>query len=61
MCGDCCVLTTGGAGQWAICLACDRGHGRSLSSGWASLLGFILKPLLLLVLASVLLYLLTGR
>jgi hypothetical protein len=61
VCGDCCVLTTGGAGQWAICLGCDRSQGRSLGASWASLLGFILKPLLVLVLASVLLYLLTGR
>ena len=55
------MLTTGGAGQWAICLACDRSHGRSLSGGWGSLLGFILKPLLVLLVASVILYLVTGR
>ncbi len=29
VCGDCCVLTEGGAKVWAICLACDRRAGRS--------------------------------
>lgn len=35
MCGDCCVLTDGGAQTWAICLDCDRKQGRSLSSRWS--------------------------
>jgi hypothetical protein len=61
VCGDCCVLTTESAGQWAICLACDRSGGRSLRSGWVSLLVFLLKPILALLLLSAVLYLLTGR
>jgi hypothetical protein len=55
------VLTTESAGQWAICLACDRSGGRSLRSGWVSLLVFLLKPILALLLLSAVLYLLTGR
>lgn len=61
MCGDCCVLTTGGAETWAICLTCERHQGRSLRERWVSLLGFLLKPLVVLILVSVALYLLTGR
>lgn len=34
VCGDCCTLTEGGAQRWAICLACDRKKGRSLSGPW---------------------------
>lgn len=33
-CGDCCVLTEGGVGVFAICLACNKKGGRSLTSGW---------------------------
>ncbi|MBS2017100.1 MAG: hypothetical protein JST00_29710 [Deltaproteobacteria bacterium] len=37
VCGDCCVLTDGGAQTWAICLDCDRRGGRSLSARWSGL------------------------
>ncbi|MFO0741475.1 MAG: hypothetical protein U0270_36600 [Labilithrix sp.] len=37
VCGDCCVLTEGGAQTWAICLECDRKKGRSLSGRWGGL------------------------
>ena len=34
-CGDCSVLTEGGAKLWAICLSCERRGGKSLRSGWS--------------------------
>jgi len=34
-CGDCSVLTEGGAKLWAICLRCERRGGRSLGGGWS--------------------------
>jgi hypothetical protein len=37
VCGDCCTLTEGGVQVFAICLACDRKGGRSLSPAWRSL------------------------
>jgi len=60
VCGDCCVLTSGGATPWAICLECDRRHGRSLRRGWLTVLGWLAKPMLLLVGLYVLLYWLLG-
>ena len=35
VCGDCCVLTEGGARVYAICLGCNRHSGRSLTPGLA--------------------------
>ncbi len=55
VCGDCCTLTEGGAQVWAICLACDRKGGRSLSGRW---LGFGLWLLGLLVAMATLIVLL---
>jgi hypothetical protein len=55
VCGDCCVLTEGGATVWAICLSCDRRAGRSLSSGWWTVLGWIVGPIVALALLVVLL------
>ncbi|KYF85946.1 hypothetical protein BE20_30590 [Sorangium cellulosum] len=43
VCGDCCVLTEGGARVWAIC-------GRSLRRGWATVLGWIALPIAALAL-----------
>ena len=60
VCGDCCVLTTGATTTFAICLACERRGGRSLSGGWAVVLGWILKPILGLLVALVVLYWLFG-
>ncbi|MGK3996300.1 hypothetical protein [Sorangium sp. So ce1024] len=45
VCGDCCVLTEGGARIWAICLACEDRGGRSLRRGWATVLGWIALPI----------------
>lgn len=55
VCGDCCTLTEGGAGTWAICLDCDRKGGRSLAGAWRSFGGFLVGILLLLALVVVLL------
>jgi hypothetical protein len=48
VCGDCCVLTEGGARVWAICLACEDRGGRSLRAGWVTVLGWIAVPILAL-------------
>ncbi|MDC3959813.1 hypothetical protein [Polyangium jinanense] len=45
VCGDCCVLTEGGARVWAICLACEDRGGRSLRRGWITFLGWIAVPI----------------
>lgn len=37
VCGECSTLTEGGAKVWAICLACERKGGRSLSSALGGL------------------------
>ncbi|HVY46899.1 MAG TPA: hypothetical protein VHB21_13520 [Minicystis sp.] len=52
VCGDCCTLTEGGAKTWAICLDCDRKHGRSLRGAWLRFglfLGVIVLGLAVLV------------
>jgi len=54
------VLTTGGATTFAICLACERRGGSSVSAGWRVVLGWILGPILALFVALVVLYLLFG-
>ena len=61
VCGDCCVLTTGGAGPWAICLGCDRSEGRSLRRGWLTVVGWLVKPILGLFAIYAILYWLFGR
>lgn len=60
LCGDCCVITTGGAGRWAICRDCDETRGRSLKSGWMTVLGWLVKPMLALIGLYVVLYWLFG-
>lgn len=60
VCGDCCVLTEGGATTWAICLSCDRRAGRSLRSGWLVVIGWFAVPILVLFLALVLLHWLSS-
>lgn len=42
VCGDCCTLTEGGVGVFAICLDCDRKGGRSLSPAWRGLIVWLL-------------------
>lgn len=49
MCGDCCELTTGGATTFAVCLACVKRGGASLSRAWLGLLGWLALVMLALV------------
>ena len=58
VCGDCCVLTEGGTRTFAVCLGCERRAGRSLTSGWLGVIGFVLVPIVGLAVALVLLALL---
>ncbi|MBI3199924.1 MAG: hypothetical protein HYZ29_00190 [Myxococcales bacterium] len=54
VCGDCCVLTEGGARTWAVCLACEDRGGRALGGAWRGLVLWllgILAVLLVLVVA----------
>jgi hypothetical protein len=48
VCGDCCVLTEGGAKVWAICLACEDRGGRSLRKAWLGFIAWIATPILVL-------------
>jgi hypothetical protein len=61
MCGDCVVLTEGGAHVWAVCKRCDSRGGRSLSPGWRLVLTWLALPIVALVLALALLGWLSGR
>ncbi|MFT3775877.1 MAG: hypothetical protein QM820_61825 [Minicystis sp.] len=61
VCGDCCVLTTGGARVWAICLGCEDRGGRSLRRGWITLIGWVAGPILALAAIVALLAMLTGK
>jgi hypothetical protein len=61
VCGDCCVLTEGGAKVWAICNACEDRGGRSLRRGWGMVIGWILGPIVLLAAIVALLAQLSGR
>jgi fatty acid desaturase len=45
VCGDCCVLTEGGARVWAICLGCEARRGRSLRRAWLRFLLWLALPL----------------
>lgn len=61
VCGVCSTLTEGGVKVWAICLECDRKKGRSLLGPWASLLAWLLLPMIALAALTALLTWLTGR
>ena len=61
VCGDCCVLTEGGAKVWAICLSCEDRGGRSLQRGWGTVMLWIAAPILGLAAVVTLLTLLTGK
>jgi hypothetical protein len=52
VCGNCSTLTEGGVRVWAICLACDRKGGRSLSGAWASLALWLTALLVALALVT---------
>jgi len=59
VCGDCSVLTEGGARVYAICLGCERRAGRSLTRGWMTVIGWFVMPILVLVLLLLVLGLFT--
>jgi hypothetical protein len=54
------VLTTGGAQTWAICLACEDHSGASLARPWRMVLGWFVKPMLILLVIYVVLRLALG-
>lgn len=60
VCGDCCVLTSGGGQPWAICHACSKRGGTSLSRGWAAVLSWFVTPIIGLLVIYVVLYWLFG-
>ena len=60
VCGDCVVLTEGGADVWAVCKKCDSAGGRSLKSGWIVVLGWFAMPIIGLAVALLVLYWLFG-
>jgi hypothetical protein len=61
VCGDCCVLTEGGASVWAVCTRCARRGGRSLGAGWKAALFWLLLPIVgLALLLAALGYLFGG-
>lgn len=60
VCGDCCVLTEGGAKTYAICLRCEKGAGRSLRAAWLGVIGWFLLPIFFLIGVLVLLVWLFG-
>jgi len=53
VCGDCCVLTSGGIRTWAICLDCQERGGQSLRAEWMTVAGWVVIPILLLLAAAV--------
>lgn len=61
VCGDCCVLTEGGAKLWAICTRCERKGGKSLARGWWTVLAWIAIPTVGIAALLVLLAYVTGR
>jgi hypothetical protein len=61
VCGDCCVLTEGGAKVYAICLSCDKRAGRSLRAAWRTVALWAIGPLLVLAAAVALLAWITNR
>jgi hypothetical protein len=56
VCGDCCVLTEGGAKTYAICTTCDRRGGKSLTGAWLRVAAWVLWPVLVLAAALLLLH-----
>ena len=60
-CGDCCVLTEGGAGQWAICLNCNKRGGANINPAWLSFGMWLMLPLLAILGAILLLAMVFGK
>jgi hypothetical protein len=61
VCGECCVLTEGGARTYAICIGCEKGGGRSLRRGWLTVAGWVAGPLVALAVAVLALAWITDR
>ena len=61
VCGDCCVLTEGGARVWAVCFGCADRAGTSLRSGWWRVIGWIAGPILVLTVIVVFLTWVTSK
>jgi hypothetical protein len=59
LCGDCCVITEGGAKVWAICPRCDGEGSNELSGRWRGVVLWIGGPILLLAVLVLLLELLS--
>ena len=55
VCGDCCVLTKGGAQVYAICLGCNEQSGNDLRRAWFKVLSWFLVPIAALAVALLLL------
>ncbi len=59
VCGDCCVLTDGGATTFAVCVACERRGGASLRGAWLGMLGWLAVIVVVLAALGIALALLT--
>jgi hypothetical protein len=60
-CGDCCELTEGGATKFAVCLACVKRGGKSLTGAYAGLLSWLGGIILALAAIAALLVLLRQK
>ena len=61
VCGDCCVLTDGGARTYAICVGCDGRGGRSLRRAWFAVAKWVAGPLVVLAAAVIFLAWISAR
>jgi hypothetical protein len=60
LCGDCCIITSHGATQWAICRRCEQKGGSSLRSAWIGLALWLGVPIVVLAVLVALLYGVVG-
>jgi hypothetical protein len=60
LCGDCCIISEGGAKKWAVCASCADKGASSLSSGWTNLVLWIMAPIAALALLIWLLETIAG-
>ena len=61
VCGNCCVLTDGGARTYAICVGCDGRGGRSLRRAWLTVATWVAGPLVALAVAVIFLAWISAR
>jgi hypothetical protein len=61
VCGDCSVLTEGGVRTYAICVACSRAVGPSLTRSWLVVIYWVALPLAALLVLVALVTLLAAR